>query len=744
MTNASQRSPGATTVASSTRRPGSRGPGRRGPGRRGPGWRDPGWRNPGWRNPGWKNTAWQLLAAVAGCGLWWGLSSGPAAAAGSAPEEVETVAVQPAEGYSEISEEILERLDAEHYRDVVLDDGMSERLFERYLARLDPWRGYFLASDIEEFAPWRDRLDDFLRVGDFEPAYAIFNRLQERRLERFELLQNLLEERLDELTFDTDEVLPVDRGDAAWPASHEEANDLWRRRFENDVLALRLADRSADEIESVLDRRYSNQLRRLSQVTSDEVFALYMGVVTGTYDPHTQYMPPRDAENFDISMSLSLEGIGALLGNDGEYCEIVRVIPGGPAEKSGMLSAGDRIAAVAQDRDGQSVNIVGWRTTEAVELIRGPKGSIVRLEILPSGLPAGGTTREVEIVRDEVKLEEQAARSEIVEVEQAGRTYRMGVIVLPAFYVDFEAARAGDPNFRSSTRDVANLLFDLQQQDIDGIVMDLRDNGGGSLVEARTLTGLFLGREPVVQVRGPGGRVEVAYTRQRRALYDGPLAVLVNRLSASASEIFAGAVQDTGRGVVVGTRTFGKGTVQNLAPLAGGQLKLTQAKFYRVSGASTQHLGVVPDVLLPATYDPEEIGESALEDALPWDSIEPVEHGKSDVVRATRERLQALHEARLGADPELAAIVRRLAIFDEQSSRTVLQLNEEQRRVERDVLEGRLLEIENQRREASGDELIASLDEIGPRPLDEVDALAREAARVLTDLVVVQDPDTPR
>lgn len=670
--------------------------------------------------------------------------AGPAWAAPAAEDSELLVATA---GQSDITDMIVDRLSRAHYvQGIDLDDDFSSSMLDRYITWLDPSRLFFLEQDLADFESYRERLDNALLKGDLSPAYAIFNRLQSRRRERMDFLVSSIEDKIEGLRFDEGDSLELDRTEAPWPKSRAEADELWLKRFKNEVLSLRLADQEADEIGDVLLRRYNNQQRRIEQATGDDVFRIFVNVLAHSYDPHTEYYPPLDAENFDITMKLSFEGIGALLGTDGEYCKVERIIPGGPAEDNGVLMASDRIVAVGQDEIGEMVDVVGWRNDEIVELIRGPKDTTVRLMVLGANQSEVSSAKELALVRDKVKLESQAARSKTVEIDEAGESFNIGVIELPAFYMDFEAARSGDPNFKSATRDVAKLVSELKAQGVDGLVMDLRNNGGGSLIEAQELTSMFVGATPVVQIRGADDNIDVVRSSALAPFYTGPLVVLVNRLSASASEIFSAAVQDTGRGVVVGERTFGKGTVQGLLPLGEGQLKVTQAKFYRISGGSTQHKGVRPDVRFPRTYDHAEIGESALEEALEWDRIPGIEHPKRKKVDKLEGFLQELHENRRAANPELAYLMSRIELYDELGADTTVSLDEEVRKAEKEVVDSRYLAVENTRREAQGEEPLESLDDWQAPDIDrdvDVDTLGREAARVLVDFIL-QGSKKPR
>ena len=500
-----------------------------------------------------------------------------------------------------------------------------------------------------------------------------------------------------------------DRQQAGQLSNQAALDELWTKRIKNAVLAQRLNGADDEAIEETLRRRYEGQLKRAYQARSEDAFQAYMNAFTGMWDPHTSYFSPRTSENFNINMSLSLEGIGAVLQSDNEYTKVVRLVPGGPASKQGQLQPADRIVSVAQG-DEKPVNVIGWRLDEVVDLIRGPKGTKVRLEILPAN-STGTNSKTIAIVRDEVKLEEQSAQKEVIEVKDGDETHRVGVIDIPTFYIDFQGRMENKPDYRSTTRDVSRLINELKDEDIEGLIIDLRNNGGGSLEEAINLTGLFIPQGPVVQVRSTHGRVEVLPDVDPSVLYDGPLTVLVNRLSASASEIFAGAIQDYGRGLIVGGQTFGKGTVQSLRPLRHGQLKITQAKFYRVSGDSTQHQGVIPDILYPSLFDKEKIGESALDEALPWDTIRPAEFVREDMVSPDLSLLREKHQKRIEHNPDFRFLREQKALIEELRDQTQVSLNEKTREEERQQNEDKRLKIENERRKAKGLELLTSLDE---------------------------------
>jgi carboxyl-terminal processing protease len=514
-----------------------------------------------------------------------------------------------------------------------------------------------------------------------------------------------------EIDFTRDESIQIDRESSPWPASKAEQDDLWRKRLKAAVLSMKLNDKDMEEIGELLVKRYKNRLKQTLQSKSEDAFGVYINAFATTYDPHTQYFSPRTSQNFNINMSLSLEGIGAVLRSEDDYTSVVRLVPAGPADKAGEIDVNDKIISVGQGVKGPLIDVVGWRLDDVVELIRGPKGSTVRLEVIPAK-SEDDTSKVIEITRNTVQLEEQAAQAKLLTLKQEGREYRIGVIDIPTFYVDFRASQQGDPNYRSTTRDVANLIKQLEAEHIDGLVIDLRNNGGGSLQEADTLTGLFIESGPTVQVKSARRRANVYADVDDSVSWGGPMAVVVNRLSASASEIFAGAIQDYGRGIVVGSQTFGKGTVQTLIPLNRGQLKITAAKFYRVSGQSTQHQGILPDIAFPELYDTEQIGESSLEDAMPWDKIQPAIYNQSNYIAPLLGELQIRHDQRTRDNVDFNYF---RAIADkgkENAKRTYLSLNEATRRAEKIKDDQWRLDLENSLRAAKGKPIATSLDNL--------------------------------
>lgn len=604
---------------------------------------------------------------------------------------------------------VVELLKRHHYSKPPLDDARSRKMYAGYLKMLDPARMYFTAGDIQEFDRWETQFDDFLKAGNLKPGFSIYKRQLERLDQYLDYALTELSQGIDKIDFSIDESFETDREKAQWAADEQALQDLWRKRLKDEVLRLKIANKEPKAIETLLIKRYKNQQKRLQQTRSEDVFQAYINSFAQTYDPHTTYLSPDNAENFDINMSLSLEGIGAMLQGDNEHVKIVRLIPAGPAEKSKLVAPADKIIAVGQG-DKELVDVIGWRLDEVVKLIRGPKGSQVRLEIIPaSNAPGDQTSKVVTLTREAVKLEEQAAKKSILHLDQNGREAKLGVIEIPAFYLDFKAYRSGDPEYKSTTRDVKRLITELQKEQVEGIVIDLRNNGGGSLQEATELTGLFIEQGPTVLVRNSDGRIDVLADEQKGAFYKGPLTVLVNRLSASASEIFAGAMQDYHRALIIGGQTFGKGTVQTIQPLNHGELKLTLAKFYRVSGQSTQHQGVIPDISYPADMDINEIGESALPEAMPWDSIKPALKPSSDPFKPFIAELKARHDARTDNDPDFVFSRARLALTQRLMQDTTVSLNEVKRREQYAKIEQKQLDIENARRSKKGEDLLKTM-----------------------------------
>ena len=618
------------------------------------------------------------------------------------------VAIAPIEKQTEqtaLFREILDRLATRHYRGQDINDDLSQRYLSTYIEMLDPLKSYFLQSDIEEFNQWSTKLDDLARRGDVAPGFVMFNRLRDRLLEQLQANIALLESDY-EFDYSVDETLVLDGEERQWMLTESEQRDYWRKRIKDSMIRLLLNDKEPVKARELLVKRFSNQITQMEQRDSQDVFQLYANALASLYDPHTSYFSPRTTENFQINMSLSLEGIGAELRTEEEYTKVARVIPGGPADLQGILKASDKIIAVAQG-DEELVDVIGWRIDDVVELIRGAKDSTVRLELIEGGSDSADSTKVIAIVRDKVKLEEKSAQSKIININQNGTDLKLGVIDIPAFYMDFEAYRKRDPEYKSTTRDVYKLLSELREEQVDGIVLDLRNNGGGSLHEATMLTDLFIGTGPVVQIRNAYQQVSRDQRAMMRAAYNGPLLVMINRLSASASEIFAGALQDYGRAVVVGSQSFGKGTVQDVTGLSSGQLKLTVSKFYRVSGDSTQHRGVVPDIEFPSLYDKQEVGESQQDNALPWDNIHSVPFKPLAGVKQFVPLLDAEHKLRISQDPDFLHLVNTLELSNSWDADKAVSLNIEKRRARSSDWDTQRFLLENKRRELKGLELYA-------------------------------------
>ena len=654
--------------------------------------------------------------------------------------------VEPLEVHSQVATAVVDRLREHHLiKTKRLDDDASSLIFDRYLEFLDAKRMFLLASDVAQLERYRTELDDALRDGDLAPAFEIYNVVRQRALDRVEYEVALLRDGLEQFDFDIDESVPLDREDAPWPATQDDARNLWRLVLKSRALGGRLAGDEPEEIAERLTKRVRNNLRVIRQTRSEDVFQLFINAFAQTYDKHTQYFSPRDSADFNIHMSLSLQGIGAVLGTEDEYTVVHRLVKGGPAELGGDIKADDRILAVAQSANEPFVDIVGWRTDDVVELIRGPKGSPVLLKVM-SKEPALAETRVVEIVRDVVKLEEQAASKSLLQLERAGAAHRIGVVTVPTFYIDFQALRNRDPDYTSTTRDVAKHIQALKDDGMDGLIIDLRNNGGGSLQEAVELTGLFVESGPVVQVANLDYEPDVYNDIDDDALWNGPLAVIVNGYSASASEIFAGAIQDYGLGVVVGSKTFGKGTVQSLIALQRGELKLTERRFFRVSGEGTEQNGVTPDIPFPVSegrYGDLSPGGAGGAIDTPDGRVPAAQFRALDKISPLVDVLRVRHAERTEDDAEFAYLRARKERFERLRDRTHLSLREEVRRAEKEADDAWLLEVENARLVAKGEQPAASVSELADRreaeafaePSPEDDTLVRETANIVMDLI---------
>lgn len=658
-------------------------------------------------------------------------------------------AIAPTEAQRATARKIGRILEEAHYSRAPIDDKMSELVYQRYLDFLDGQRSYFLASDIAEFSAYRLKFDDMIRTGDIEPAYLIFNRFQQRNRERMAAALALLKA---EPEWTVNESFEFDRAKAPWPATPAEMQDLWRKRVKNDALSLMLTGKQWPEVSDLLRKRYERVLKRVDQITPEDVFENLMNAYARSFDPHSSYFSPRNSEEYRIQMSLNYEGIGASLQLVDDYVTIMNVIEGGPAAVAGTLNTNDRITGVGQGHEGGFTDVIGWRLDDVVQLIRGKAGTSVRLQVLAAGAAPGTKEKVLEFTRNKVTLEAQAAHKEVKTVTRNGKALKVGIITVPGFYQDIAAQNAGDQNYRSTTRDVLKLIKELKGESIDGLVLDLRGDGGGYLPEATALTGLFIEHGPVVQLRDTTGRLEVLDDPEPSPAYDGPLAVLVDRFSASASEIFAGAIQDYHRGVIIGQRTFGKGTVQNLVPLdrwsqkpTSGQLTVTIGKFYRVTGESTQHRGVEPDVPLPSPIDMKEVGESALDSALPWDRIAGVPFQPSTAttpvppvaVLASEEDTRAQHDA------DYRWLVSDIAAIDTVREEKSVSLNLKTRREERAKLDKERLDRENARRAAKSQPPYKSIEELEKVKDDTSDIVLAQSAEIMADIVTGARPQAP-
>lgn len=649
-------------------------------------------------------------------------------------EEENRLEVKP--HYTKEAVTVVRLLDMYHFKKVEFEDSLSAVILDNYLANLDNGKQYFYESDISLIRKYyKHRIDDLTKEGNVRPAFSIYEVFEKRFDERMKYLrENLLDYEFD---FTLDEDYETDREKIAWIDSEEEMNDLWRKIIKSQYLSLKLNGKEEADIRKALTDRYNNFEKRLKQYRSEDVFQLFMNQVAEAYDPHTNYFSPVTSERFRQNMTLSLEGIGARLVSENDYTKIVEIVPGGPAYKSNQLHPEDRIIGVGQGReaDAEMEDVIGWRLDDVVSKIKGPKGTWVTLQIIPAESGLDGPTKLVTLQREKIKLEDQKVTSKVYEIRKDGKDFKMGVITVPGFYWDFEAAQAGETDYNSTTRDVKKILVNLKEQKVDGVLMDLRDNGGGSLKEAIDLTGLFIKKGPVVQVKNSVNKVDINEDEDPDITWDGPLTVMINRFSASASEIFAGAIQDYNRGVVIGEQSFGKGTVQTIIDLQRflprekeklGQLKITFQKFYRVTGSSTQHLGVMPDITLPSAFDADEYGESSQPSALPWDQIKETKFSSTNEISGDLlASLNASHSNRLQNDPMLKQLVKDVNELRDSMNDTKISLNEESRKKERE------------RRSKSGNDLGTEIVKEGE--LEDIieieDTYLREGVIVLSELV---------
>jgi carboxyl-terminal processing protease len=683
----------------------------------------------------WRRSGAVLVTAIAlGVGtLLLGTAPAPSSTAGAT-----TLDLSPTERHGKVARLVGSMFERSHYRQAPVNDPVSSLVLDRYLESLDGARSYFLASDIAEFERYRYQLDDAVTTGRVDPAFAIYNRFQERNRERIKHALSLLDVEPD---FTIDESFEFDREDAPWAASRAELDELWRKRVKNDALSLLLADKTWPEARDVLRKRYDRVLKRSEQITADDVFENFMNAFAHVFDPHSSYFSPRNSEEYRIQMSLSYEGIGASLQLVDDFVTVVEILPGGSAQQTGEVTAKDRIVAVGQGKSGELVDVVGWRLDDVVQLIRGPVGSFVRLQIQPGSAAPGAADKVVMLPRAKITLEAQAAKKELKTIVRGDETMRVGVITVPSFYQDYNARAAGDENYRSTTRDVRKLIEEFKAGGgVDSLVLDLRENGGGHLSEAIGLVNLFVAQGPVVQLRETGGRVEVLESEGQGVVYDGPLTILVDRFSASASEIFAAAMQDYGRGVVLGQETYGKGSVQNLYPLdryalgqdpGFGQLTVTIGMYYRVTGDSTQNRGVQPDIRLPSAISSEDVGESSRDGALPWNRIRSAEFRTQGNFTPLLGELQRTHDQRVVDDADFRYTMAEYAAIEELRQEKAVSLNLKARQVERESQRQEQLARENTRRGARGEPPLKSVEEL---PEDPPDAILDEAAQIAADL----------
>ena len=671
---------------------------------------------------------------------------------------------------SVVAKSLVELIENFHYQKVVVDDAFSSIVFDEYLKALDGGKSYFLQSDISDFEKFRLTMDDDVRSGDLSVPFYIFNVYQKRYNDRVNFALKEIEKKF---TFTSNDTYTYDREKSPWLKSESESNSLWSKRIKYEMLNLKITGTEEVKIKETLKKRYENLISQSTKFNQQDVFQIFMNSFTGTVDPHTSYFVPNRAQEFNEDLARTFEGIGARLQLENEVVKIAEIIPGGPAFKSKAIQANDRIIAVAQGKDGEFVDVIGWRLDVTVTKIKGPKGTIVRLKVIPAGQELSSTPKIVELVRDKVVLEDQSAKRIIKTITSGGKSYKIGIIQLPAFYADFKAMQAGDPNYKSTTRDVKLLLDTLKREKVDAVVLDLRSNGGGSLPEAISLTGLFIKSGPVVQVRDRRNKIEVSEDEDESIAWTGPLGVFVDRFSASASEIFAGAIQDYGRGVIIGNQSYGKGTVQQGIDMSRvisttdklmlkgaqtvnnngsqsdakgtnitrtnapefGQINLTMAKFYRVNGSSTQHKGVVPDIEFPTVFPKDKYGESSEPRALPWDTISPSQFSPVAGLDEVKRKLIALHQERMKTSVGFKDLQEDIAEFAKREAETSITLNEAQLKKERDEQEAKSLLRENQKRAAKG---LAPLKKGETKPKEDIDFIRDEGLQIIADFIQIK------
>jgi len=667
--------------------------------------------------------------------------------------------IQPDEKQSIVAKTVAQFISNYNYKKVELNDSISQVVYTRYLKALDESHNYLLASDVQDFDKYKTVLDDDVKDGNLNDIFYIFNVYQKRYIEHIQYSLAHIDDNFD---FNKDETFVYDRESLPWVASQAEMDNLWRLRVKYDLLNLKLASSDVAKNKETLRKRYQNLLTQANKLNNQDVFQVFMDAFTEAIDPHTNYFNPANAANFNIDMSRQLEGIGASLLNENEFITIKGIIAGGPADKSKQINVDDRIVGVGQGKEGEFQNIVGWRIENAIALIRGTKGTVVRLEILPKGSSVSSKPKIIELVREKIILKDESAKKEIRTYDSNGKTIKIGIISVPAFYIDFNDYKSGNPNYKSTTHDVKLIIDSLKQEGVDGIVMDMRQNGGGSLLEAVDLTGLFIKTGPVVQVRNSDNQVEVDKDEDPSIAYTGPLAILVDRFSASATEIFSGAIQDYGRGLIIGTQTYGKGSVQNAIDLdrvinpsitqriaaltqkadkpvntgsqsVFGQLNLTIAKFYRITGNSTQHKGVTPDIQFPSIIPLDKYGEDTEPSAMPFDVIAKSSYTKAGDFTAVIPQLKKMHDQRMENSASYKYLLQDIAEFKKHEDEKSITLNEQKLKQQRDADDKKAFEDENERRVAMG---LPELKKGQTKPRNEdLDFLRKEAGQVLTDYI---------
>jgi len=671
---------------------------------------------------------------------------------------------------SVVAKSLVELIENFHYQKVAVNDAFSSVVFDEYLKALDGGRSYFLQSDIADFEKFRLTMDDDVRSGDLSVPFYIFNVYQKRYNDRVSFALKEIEKKF---SFTSNDTYTYDREKLPWLKSESESNSLWSKRVKYEMLNLKITGTEEEKIKETLKKRYVNLISQSSKFNQQDVFQIFMNSFTGTVDPHTSYFVPNKAQEFNEDLARTFEGIGARLQLENEVVKIAEIIPGGPAFKSKAIQANDRIIAVAQGKAGEFVDVIGWRLDVTVSKIKGPKGTIVRLKVIPAGQELSSTPKIVELVRDKVVLEDQSAKRTIKTIISGGKPYKIGIIQLPAFYADFRAMQAGDPNYKSTTRDVRLLLDTLKREKVDAVVLDLRSNGGGSLPEAISLTGLFIKSGSVVQVRDRKNEIEVSEDEDESIAWTGPLGVFIDRFSASASEIFAGAIQDYGRGVIIGNPSYGKGTVQQGIDMSRvisttdklmlkgaqtvnakgsqsdskganvtrtnapefGQINLTIAKFYRVNGSSTQHKGVVPDIEFPTVFSKDKYGESSEPRALPWDTIAPSQFSRLVSLDGVKRKLITLHQERMKTSVGFKDLKEDIAEFAKREAETSITLNEAQLKKERDEQEAKSLLRENQKRVAKG---LVPLKKGEIKPKEDIDFIRDEGLQIIADFIQIK------